>query len=69
MKSEKKESSKDFSIIFKEIEKFHEENPSFIKNIVKEEDLQNEESIRAFSEICKEINSEGNNSVVYMTFS
>jgi len=69
MEPVKKEISKDFSIIFKEIEKFHEENPSFINNLVNEEDLKHDETIRAFGEICQEINSAGNTPLVYMTFS
>ena len=64
-----KKSNNDFSIIFNEIEKFYEENPSFKKDLVNEEDLQNEETIRTFGEICQEINSAGNSPVVYMTFS
>jgi hypothetical protein len=59
---------KDFSIIFKEIEKFHEDNPQFSENAISEEDLQNEAAIKEFSEICREINAAGNNPVVYMTF-
>ena len=65
----KKENGKDFSIIFKEIEKYHEENPSFINDLISEEDLQNHKTIREFSDICQEINSASNTPVVYMTFS
>ena len=60
---------KDFSIIFKEIEKFHLENPSFNDNGVTEEDLQNDESIREFTEICRQITDSVTNSTVYLTFS
>ncbi|MCX6236464.1 MAG: hypothetical protein NTY07_02715 [Bacteroidia bacterium] len=63
------EYNKDFSVIFKEIEKFHQENPSFIYNLVSEEELEHDEEIRVFGEICQEINSAGNNQIVYMTFS
>jgi hypothetical protein len=62
-------SKKDFSIVFKEIEKFHLENPSFRDNGVNEEDLKNDESIREFTEICRQINDSEANSPVYLTFS
>ncbi|MCD6565122.1 MAG: hypothetical protein J7K53_04185 [Bacteroidales bacterium] len=65
----KKEKNRDFSIIFKEVEKFHQKDSSINDNIVNEEDLQQDESIRAFGEICREINSIENNSTVFMTFS
>ena len=65
----KKENNKDFSIIFKEVEKFHQKDSSINDNIVNEEDLQQDESIRAFGEICREINSIESNSAVFMTFS
>ncbi len=64
----KKATSKDFSIIFEEIEKIHEENPSLIKSLVNEDDLQQNETIRAFGDICQEINSSDNSHNVYMTF-
>jgi hypothetical protein len=70
MKTTKKETNRDFSIIFKEIEKFHQKDSSINDNIVNEEDLQQDESIRTFGEICREINStEESNSTVFMTFS
>ncbi len=43
--------------------------PSYINNLVNEEDLKHDETIRAFGEICQEINSAGNAPIVYMTFS
>jgi len=61
--------NKDFSIIFKEIEKFHLENPSFNDNGVNDEDLKNDEAIREFTEICRQMNETGTNPVVYLTFS
>ena len=69
MKPIKKENNRDFSIIFKEVEKFHQKDSSINDNIVNEEDLQQDESIRAFGEICREINSIESNSAVFMTFS
>jgi len=60
---------KDFSIIFKEIEKFHLENPSFGDDGVTEEDLKNDESIREFTEICRQITDSESSSTVYLTFS
>ncbi|MCX6233112.1 MAG: hypothetical protein NT175_00085 [Bacteroidetes bacterium] len=65
----KKENSRDFSIIFIEVEKFHQKDTSINDNLVNEEDLQQDESIRAFGEICREINSIESNSTVFMTFS
>lgn len=62
-------SKKDFSIIFKEIEKFHLENPSFRDNDISEEDLKNDESIREFTEICRQINDSAADSTVCLTFS
>lgn len=62
-------SKKDFSIVFKEIEKFHLENPSLSDNGITEEDLQNDESIREFTEICRQIADSETNSTVYLTFS
>lgn len=69
MKNTKRENSSDFSIIFNEIEKFNFENPTFVNNLLNEEELQRDESIRAFGEICQEIYSAGNQPTVYMTFS
>jgi hypothetical protein len=62
-------SKKDFSVVFKEIEKFHLENPSFNDNGVTEDDLKNDETIREFTEICRQINDSETNSTVYLTFS
>jgi hypothetical protein len=69
MKLIKNETNNDFSIIFEEIEKYNNENPSFINNLISDEDLQNEKAIREFSDICQEINLASNIPVVYMTFS
>jgi hypothetical protein len=69
MKSEKEVSGNDFSIIFKEIEKFHEENPTYFGNLLTEEDIQNDNTIREFREICQEISSSSESPAVYMTFS
>ncbi len=65
-----KQEKKDFTIIFKEIEKFHIEDSTIKDNIVNDEELQRDESIRIFGEICKEINNiNENSSTVFMTFS
>jgi hypothetical protein len=58
---------RDFSVIFKEIEDYKNENPCF--NLVPDDILEHNESIKAFGEICKEINSIGDNQTVFMTFS
>lgn len=68
MKSQEN-SNRDFSIIFEEIEKFSQKDSSIIDNIINDDLLQQDESIRAFSEICREINSNESNSTVFMTFS
>jgi hypothetical protein len=68
MKSQEN-SNRDFSIIFEEIEKFSQKDSSIRDNIISEDVLQQDESIRAFSEICREINSNESNSAVFMTFS
>ena len=69
MEQKNNASYKDFSIVFKEIEKFRLENPSFNDNSVTEEDLKNDETIREFTEICRQINDSETNSTVYLTFS
>jgi hypothetical protein len=68
MKSQEN-NNRDFSIIFEEIEKFSQKDSSIKDNIIAEDVLQQDESIRAFSEICREINSNESNSTVFMTFS
>ena len=60
---------KDFSIIFNEIEKFHEKDSSILNNLSKEEDLAQDESIRKFGEICREISSNDCSTAVFLTFS
>jgi hypothetical protein len=65
----KREKARDFSIIFKEVERFHQHDTSINCTLVNEEDLQQDKSIREFAEICKEINSLESDSTVFMTFS
>ena len=62
-------SKTDFSLVFNEIEKFHSENPSFKDNFIPCEDLQHNEIIKEFTDICREINNIGQNPIVYVTFS
>lgn len=70
MRTNKAEKNKkDFSIIFQEIEKYHMSDASIQDNLLKEEDLEQDESIRAFGEICREISSEESTSLVFLTFS
>jgi hypothetical protein len=61
--------NRNFSIIFDEIEKFNQKDSSIRDNIINEDELQQDESIRTFGEICREINSNESNSTVFMTFS
>jgi hypothetical protein len=61
--------NRDFSIIFKEIEDFNMTDTSIVTNLVNEEERQQDESIRAFGEICRELNEIENNSTVFLTFS
>ena len=69
MEPVRRDTKRDFSIIFNEIEKFHIENPSFNDNGINEEDLKNDATIREFTDICREINNTEPNPVVYLTFS
>ena len=69
MEPVKKDTKRDFSIVFNEIEKFNLENPSFNDNGINEEDLKNDETIREFTDICREINNTEANPLVYLTFS
>lgn len=69
MEQNDNDSKKDFSVVFREIEKFHLENPLFNDNGVTEEDLKNDETIREFVEICRQINYPETNSTIYLTFS
>lgn len=61
--------TKDFSLVFNEINKFHAENPSFRDNYISLEDLHHNEIIKEFTDICREINDIGTNPIVYLTFS
>ena len=63
------EKGRDFSIIFNEIDKFKEQNPSFVYSLMSESDLQQDENIREFSEICRQINSCDNPQLSFATFS
>lgn len=67
--STQENNNKDFSIIFIEIEKYNQKDSSIKDNIINDDELQLDESIRAFGEICREINSNESNSTVFMTFS
>lgn len=60
---------RDFSIIFDEIEKYNKKDSLIKDNIINDDELQQDESIRAFGEICREINSSETNSAIFMTFS
>ena len=64
-----REKGSDFSVIFNEIEKFKKENPSFVYSLLSEDDLQQDENIREFSEICQQINSCENPQYSFVTFS
>jgi len=67
--STQENNNRDFSIIFIEIEKYNQKDSSIKDNIINDDELQQDESIRAFGEICREINSNESNSTVFMTFS
>jgi hypothetical protein len=68
MKSQEN-NNRDFSIVLEEIEKYSQKDSSIKDNIISEDVLQQYESIIAFSEICREINSNESNFTVFMTFS
>ncbi|MFA5781847.1 MAG: hypothetical protein WC868_06220 [Bacteroidales bacterium] len=60
----------DFSIVFEKIEEYNKKNPSIAESGINCEDIKNDEAIRAFSDICREISSDNNNNpVVFLTFS
>ena len=69
MELNKKIFNRDFSMVFNEIDKFNLKDPTIKDNLVNDDILQMDESIRVFSEICREINSAENNSTVFLTFS
>jgi hypothetical protein len=64
-----KDKRSDFSIIFNEVDKFKSENPLFVYNLLSESDIQQDENIREFSEICQQINSSENTQYSFVTFS
>ncbi|HNY62652.1 MAG TPA: hypothetical protein PLB61_00890 [Bacteroidales bacterium] len=68
MKSQEN-NNRDFSIVFEEVEKYNLKDSSIKDNIVSDDLLEQDETIRAFIEICKEINTSENNSTIFMTFS
>lgn len=63
------ENKKDYSIIFKEIEKLKDLNISQIEFTYDYDDYNHIESINEFSEICREINESNIQSSYYITFS
>lgn len=69
MKADKNISNSDFSLIFNEVEKFHQKDSSILENLVTEDELKIDESIREFGKICNEINSNESNTTVFLTFS
>ncbi len=68
MKMKKENSNRDFSIVFNEIEKYNIEDSSITENLVNEELLIQDESIREFSDICNEISTTSKDSSIFMTF-
>lgn len=69
MKTAKNKINSDFSLIFNEVEKFHKKDSSILENLVTEDELKIDESIREFGKICNEINWDENNTTVFLTFS
>ncbi|MFA5433149.1 MAG: hypothetical protein WC319_09860 [Candidatus Paceibacterota bacterium] len=69
MKTAKSKNNSDFSLIFDEIEKFNQKDSSIIENLVTEDELKIDESIREFGKICSEISSNESNTTVFLTFS
>ncbi len=59
----------DYTLIFEQIDKFNTENPSFSENFINEEDLINDETIREFCEICKEMRDDSCDTVEFISFS
>lgn len=61
---------KDFQIIFEKIERFNNEDTSIKDNLTNETDLHEDQIIRVFGEICKEISNDSkSSSTAFMTFS
>jgi len=58
-----------FSIIFEELNKLTTEKSSSEEYLISEDELQENDSIREFSEICQELNSSNEEKDVYLVFS
>lgn len=59
----------DYTLIFEQIDKFNTGNPGFSENFINDEDLINDEAIREFCEICKEIQNDNCDTVEFISFS
>jgi hypothetical protein len=68
MNSKQIKEQSDFSIIFDEVEKYNCRDPKYRENVISEESFQENESIKAFGEICNEIGSHDNTPFIYATF-
>ena len=61
------ETPKDFSIIFQEMDRANTEHPYIIENLVKQEDIIQDQAIREFGDICSQL-KETEYPVGYITF-
>ena len=61
-------SSNDFSIVFDKIRQYNEENSLSDNDFLKPEEIIENEEIRNFGQLCKELNDNSVVPVIYHTF-
>lgn len=61
------EASKDFSIIFQEMDRANTEQSYIIENLIKQEDIIQDQTIREFGDICSQL-KETEFPIGYITF-
>ena len=59
----------DFSIVFDKIKQYHEENSTSNNIFLKPEEINTNDEIRDFGQICRELNNDSNGIVIYQIFS
>jgi hypothetical protein len=60
--------SNDFSIVFDKIRQYNEENSLSDNDFLKPEEIVENEEIRNFGQLCKELNDNSVGNVIYHTF-
>jgi hypothetical protein len=61
-------SNGDFSIVFDKVKQYNEANLLSDDDFLKPEEIITNEEIRNFGQICKELNDNSNETVIYQTF-